>query len=226
MKSIFLILSLLVAGLLSAEESTTIANTGPSDSTIFVSEEISLPLPVSRSKILFSISGSGKTAQEASGSLEISRKKAQSLLENSPISVINRTFSGGSGAGSAISQSTPILITEEIISMVSEDALNRMLDGLLSLPQTKITDVRSSKDNLYELKNKASSQAVKLAYAKAKQITSDQNLSLGEITDISLTEEPTATSIRDQLETSQAGNVENIREIKIVASLRIKIKAK
>jgi hypothetical protein len=193
------------------------------DSTIFISEELVIPLPVNKYKLILTMSSSAKTAQEAVAELEITRKRLQTLIGSSTLSVVNRSFSGGSGAGSTISQNSSIVVSEEIIATINEDTIARAIDGIASIPQAKLNEVKSSKDDLYDLKNKSSSQAVKLALSKAKMIAQDQGLDLGQIVDVSISEEPTTSSIREQLDTMQAGSVENIREIKIVASLRIKL---
>ncbi len=194
-----------------------------SDSTIFVSEETLVPLPITSSSINFSISASGKNATEANSSLLLVKKKIETLT-NSKLVIVNRQFSGGSGAGDKLSSATSILITEEITTIVSEESLPRVLDSLLPIPLLKITGVSPLKDNLFDLKTQESSRVVNLAVKKAAQIAKDQSMALGSIMDVTVTEEPSVASIREQLEPNGSNSLTNPTEIKIVTSLRIRLK--
>lgn len=196
------------------------------DPTIFISEEILLPLPVSGSNINFSISSSGKSAKESSAGIDSIKKKIEPFIAGTLLTVLNRNFSGGTGTGDKLSSTSPILIEEEISISVSEDSLIKVIDSLLSVPQLKISSINPLKDNLFDLKAQTSSRAVKLAIQKATTIAKDQSMAVGDIVDLTVTEEPSAASIREQLEPNKNGNLSSLTETKIIASLRIKLKKK
>ena len=204
----------------------TLQPTSDSSSSIFLSEEVVVPLPISNSNISFNISASGKTAKESNSGIESTKKKLETILTGSPMTIVNRRFSGGSGSGEKLSGSTPILIEEQILVSVSEALINTAIDSLLAIPQVKITGITPMKDNLYDLKTQMSSKAVKLALQKAATIAKDQSMILGDIVDLNVTEEPTPDSIREQLEPGKIGTLSSLSEIKIIASVRVKLKRK
>ncbi len=196
------------------------------DSTIFLSEEVTFPLAITNSSVSFNLSSSGKTAVEANSALQALKKKLAALTNEMSLAVVNRSFTGGSGTGTKLSYTTPILITEHITATISENKLHKFLDTIISIPEVSILDIEALKNDTSLSKNQASSKAVNQAIKKAQTIANDQGMLLDGILDITITEEPTTSSIREQLNPDRSNSISNPIEIKIVASLRIKLKAK
>jgi len=103
---------------------------------------------------------------------------------------------------------------------------SKMLDLLLSNPEVTIVKFStrfSNKENDLKI---AYADAVSNAKEKAEQIAKSNNLTLGKIQEIVITEEAPPSSIRAQLESSPEDIDSGPTEIRIFANVRFEFKNK
>ncbi len=194
---------------------TNIQTTGTS--FVFLEKNIAI--------IEFNLKGNGTNVSSAENSLLNNLKKI-SVDSDSKLKVINKKFMGATSNPKQLVSGTPIQAIYDVILITPIATTSKMLDLLLSNPEVTIVKFStrfSNKENDLKI---AYADAVSNAKEKAEQIAKSNNLTLGKIQEIVITEEAPPSSIRAQLESSPEDIDSGPTEIRIFANVRFEFKNK
>lgn len=173
-------------------------------------------------KIQVEANGSSAAQTDKQIEAEISRvvKSKSSTL------IIHRTdYFGATSDPSKLVKGSPIraVTTASIVS--NDGTTGTLIDQLLNQQNIKIISVSTRASNKSEAILAAYTTAVQNARVKAENIAKENALTLGNILEISVNEEPPPSSIRDQLQNNPEQVDSGSEELKIFANVKFEIKS-
>lgn len=188
---------------------TNIQTTG--SSFVFLEKKIGV--------IEFKLKASGANATKAENILLNNLKKI-AISKESTLKVVNKRFIGASSDPKQLTSGSPIQVIYDIILLTPISSTSNVLDLLLSNSDVQIIKFSTKTADDDKDLQLAYSHAVANAKEKAEQIAKSNNLVLGKMLEVNISEEAPPSSIRAQLENNSDEIDSGPRELRIFANIR------
>ena len=153
-------------------------------------------------------------------STKITKPQGTTLLS------IKKQYQSATSDPNKLVKGSPFKAIQSYIFTIDEEASGAVIDNLLNLSSVKISEVSSRLFSKTDSLKEAHAKALENAKAKASFLAKSNSIELGDIIEINNTEEPTPSSIREQLNTNPDQLDSGTDEVKVFSVVRFAIKQK